>query len=139
MQMQQLLGIFEKIARAKLPVITAQNVYHTLGELIKAMGFKNKSDFITDPKFVMSVQELVMGLMKYAPALAGMGVPIPPELSMALQKVMANLGMGNMEQKKSTDTNMPKNIERPADPANPMNRNNPMNPTMTGDGNGHFG
>ena len=139
MQMQQLLGIFEKIARAKLPVITAQNVYHTLGELIKAMGFKNKSDFITDPKFVMSVQELVMGLMKYAPALAGMGVPITPELSMALQKVMANLGMGNMEQKKSTDTNMPKNIERPADPANPMNRNNPMNPTMTGDGNGHFG
>ena len=139
MQMQQLLGIFKMLAEAKIPVVTAQNVYHTLGELIKAMGFKNKSDFITDPKFVMSVQELVMGLMKYAPALAGMGVPIPPELSAALQKVMANLGMGGMKEKKSTDTNMPKNIERPADPINPMNRTNPMEPTMTGDGNGSFG
>jgi len=139
MQMQQLLGIFKMIAQAKIPVITAQNVYHTLGELIKAMGFKNKSDFITDPKFLVAVQELVMGLMKYAPALAGMGVPIPPELSTALQKVMLNIGMGAEKGKKSNDTNAPKNIERPAAPVNPMNRNNPMEPTIAGDGNGRFG
>lgn len=139
MQMQQLLGIFKMIAQAKIPVVTAQNVYHALGELIKAMGFKNKSDFITDPKFVVAVQELVMGLMQYAPTLAGLGVPIPPEITSALQRVAMNLGMGATKEKKSTDTNMPKNIERPADPVNPMNRNNSMNPTMTGDGKGFFG
>ena len=138
MQMQQLLGIFKMIAQAKIPVVTAQNVYHALGELIKAMGFKNKSDFITDPKFVVAVQELVMGLMKYAPMLEGLDVPVPPEITEALQKVMLNLGMGASD-KKSTDKNMPKNIERPADPINPMNRANQMNPTITGDGNGHFG
>ena len=37
MQMQQLLGIFKMIAQAKIPVVTAQNVYHAMGELIKAM------------------------------------------------------------------------------------------------------
>ena len=50
-----------------------------------------------------------------------------------------NLGMGATKEKKSTDTNMPKNIERPADPVNPMNRNNPTNATMTGDGKGFLG
>ena len=80
-----------------------------------------------------------MGLMQYAPTLAGLGVPIPPEITSALQRVAMNLGMGATKEKKSTDTNMPKNIERPADPVNPMNRNNSMKPTMTGDGKGFFG
>lgn len=139
MQMQQLLGIFKMIFEAKLPVITAQNVYHALGQLIKAMGFPNKNDFITDPKFVESVQGLLQVLMGFAPQLAQMGIPVPPELSSAMQNVMANIGMGGMMEQKPKGSNAPKNIEKPAAPANPMNTRNPMNPVMTGDGNGFFG
>ena len=139
MQIQQLLGIFKMITQAKLPVITAQNVYFALGELIKAMGFKNKNDFITDPKFVSSVQELIMVLMNLAPMLAQSGVPIPPELQGAMQKVMANIGMGNMKQEKPKSGNAPTNIERPAAPANPMGNRQPMSPSLAGDGNGRFG
>lgn len=138
MRLQQLLGIFQMIFKAKLPVITAQNVYHSLGELIKAMGFKNKNDFITDPKFVQSVQGLLQILMGFAPQLEQIGIPVPPQLQDAMQKVMANLGMGDVPQKKQGSNNPPKNIEKPAAPLNPTNQRNSMNPVMTGDGNGFF-
>lgn len=135
MQMQQLLGIFKMIYEAKLPVVSAQNVYNALAELIKAMGFKNKNDFITDPKFMESIQTLIMALMKYAPALAGMGIPIPPEIQQSMQKIMVNMGMMGEMQK----TTQPKNIEQPATTQQPGVNAQPMHPIMTGDGGGHFG
>ncbi|MEW6095736.1 MAG: hypothetical protein AB1567_04310 [bacterium] len=48
-QMQQLLGLFTQIGKFGIPIISPQNVYNVMKELIEAMGKKNVSDFITEP------------------------------------------------------------------------------------------
>ena len=135
-QMQQLLGIYKIIYEAGMPVVTSQNIYEALTELVKAMGFKDTTRFTTDPKFVEAVQTLVMNLVAYAPQLQAMGIQIPPEIQSSMQNLMANMGMMGRNQKPAGE---PKNIERPAAPVNPGNSSNARHPTLTGDGNGFFG
>lgn len=135
-QMQQLLGIYKIIYEAGMPVVTSQNIYEALTELVKAMGFKDTTRFTTDPKFVEAVQTLVMNLMAYAPQLQAMGIQVPPEIQSSMQNLIANMGMMGRNQKPAGE---PKNIERPSAPINPGNSANSRHPTLTGDGNGFFG
>ena len=135
-QMQQILGIYKIIYEAGIPVVTAQNIYEALIELVKAMGIKDTTRFATDPKFVEAVQKLVMNLMQFAPQLQAMGIQIPPEIQGSMQNLMANMGMMGRNKKPEGE---PKNIERPSAPINPVNSANARQPTLTGDGNGFFG
>lgn len=49
-QMQQLLALYSQIAQSGVRIVSPQNVYNAMAELIKAMGFKNIGDFITMPQ-----------------------------------------------------------------------------------------
>ena len=40
-----------------LPIVTEQNMYNLSAALVKAMGFQNVSDFLTDPSQVPPKQE----------------------------------------------------------------------------------
>lgn len=135
-QMQQLLGIYKIIYEARIPVITDQNVYEALTELVKAMGFKDITRFTTDPKFIQTVQTLLINLINYASQLQAKGIQIPSEIQNSMQNLMANMGMMGKNQNPSGE---PKNIERPSTPINPNNSANARQPTLTGDGNGFFG
>lgn len=133
---QQLLGIYKIIYEAGMPIATSQNIYEAMTELVKAMGFKDTQRFTTNPKFVESVQTLIMNLVNYAPQLQAMEIQIPPEIQASMQTIMANMGMMGRNQKPAGE---PKNIERPAAPINPQNRSNERSPVLSGTGGGFFG
>lgn len=48
---QQLLGIYKQFYQMGLPNANTHSIYSATKELVKAMGFKNISDFAPDPKF----------------------------------------------------------------------------------------
>ena len=65
-QMQQLLQLFYQIYAAGIPIVTPQNAYNAVKELVEAMGFKNTSDFVTDPNLSMAIKNTIQMLMPYA-------------------------------------------------------------------------
>ena len=48
-QMQQLLALFVQVVQAGVPIVTPKNVYHVFKEMIKAMGYRDIHNFLTDP------------------------------------------------------------------------------------------
>lgn len=124
-QMQQLLGIYGQISKSGVPVVTAQNVYKAMKELVKAMGFRNTNDFVTDPKQIETVTNLVKLVMM---RLQQNGIQ-DPELMQAIQAVMALQGGGQADTGTFPGQNTP---EMPTVEAQPMN------PSMTPDGGGYF-
>jgi hypothetical protein len=127
MYIQQLLGLYGQLYKSGVGVVTNDNVYNAMKELIKNMGFKNTGDFITDPGFIEAVRQLVMmatqsGMMQnpqIAPLLQTMaqGVGLTPEM---LQQVSGQTFPGQTP------------------PANPAVPSQPNNPTIPSQG-GYFG
>ncbi|MEW6095370.1 MAG: hypothetical protein AB1567_02420 [bacterium] len=67
-QMQQLLGLFAQIGKFGIPIVSPQNVYNVMKELIEAMGKKNVSEFITEPAkqedLIALFQQITMLIMQ---------------------------------------------------------------------------
>lgn len=84
-QMQQLLGLYAQIYKAGIPIITAQNAYNAIKEMVNAMGFKNTSDFVTDPQLYETVKTLIMAIQPYAQQ--------DPQLMAVVQRIMAIAGV----------------------------------------------
>lgn len=126
MQMQQLLGLYGQIYKTGVPIITPDNVYNAMKELIRAMGYRNTNDFVTDPKLYESISELIRTLMAF---IQQTGFNDPAILT-PLQKVMTAIGMGNPQQMNPMPTQ-----EMPTNPAQPMQN---MNPSINPDGGGYF-
>lgn len=84
--MQQLLGLFAQIRAAGVSIVTPMNVYNAMRELVKAMGFRNTADFVTDPKFSESIQMLIATLVQT-------GAVQHPQIAAVAQQVAAQMGM----------------------------------------------
>lgn len=134
MQLQQILGIYNQVYKTGIPVVSPQNVQHTIKELVKTMGFKNTDDFVSDPKMIESVMNLLKVAGKHTMQM-GMN---DPELINAIQAVAANMGMmGNMQKKNQQQEKT--SVEQPAVINQPGVPEQERQPTLTSDGGGHFG
>jgi len=128
--MQQLLGIYAQIYTSGVPVANAQNIYNAMKELVKAMGFRNTEDFVTEPQFNEAVKQLVLFLMQ-----SGILTKMP-QLAQLVEILASGLGikpemLASLAQAGGTFPGQ----ETPARPEQPEN---PMQITAPAQG-GNFG
>ena len=57
MHLSQMLSFAGESMRGGLPIVNIQNMYNLGAALVKAMGFQNVSDFLTDPSQIPPQQE----------------------------------------------------------------------------------
>ena len=132
--MQQLLGLHERLLNAGAPVTNAQVVYNCMKELVKAMGYRNTSNYVADPKISEAVHGLIMTLYKYQQ----MGVNTPPDVMQFVQALISSFGpppglqdmvkkdmgtgqaMPGDNKSKQSPHNLPID-SRASDPAQPLN------------------
>lgn len=122
-QMQQLLGIFAQIFRLGVPVVNAQNVYNVLKEMLEAMGYKNTSDFVSDPKFADALKALLSAIL---PMLTQM-----PQLMPVVAQVAQLAGINPQELMPAPGVPTPEQLpggayEAPELPAQPAQGVNPV-------------
>jgi len=131
--MQQLLGIYQQIKGAGIPIVTPTNVYNAMRELIKAMGLRNVGDFVTDPKFIEQMTVLLA-------TLGNMGLAQDPNVGPIAMAVATQLGLlpppgaapgAPAEAGSNTKGTFP-GQEMPAIPANPAEPNKPTLPSQGG-------
>lgn len=127
-QMQQLLALYAQIYKAGVPIVTSINPYNAMKELVKAMGFKNTSDFVTDPDQIQSV----LSLVQYVGSMAQQAGVNDPKLMKMLQATGAMFGMGGQKIASGTmkGQNTPPQAQQPAQG---------MQPRITPDGGGFYG
>jgi hypothetical protein len=100
-KLQQLIGL----ALKEMPtgIITAQNLFYMNQELVKAMGFLNTTDFVTDPQVQQMVMQLIQEMaglfqvMGNNPQLAPLVQQIMPGFQATAMKIMAALGVNPTE------------------------------------------
>ena len=100
-KLQQLIGL----AMKEMPtgIVTAQNLFYMNQELVKAMGFLNTTDFVTDPQVQQMVMQLIQEMsglfqmMSRNPQLAPAVQQIMPGFMQTAQKIMAALGVQQPE------------------------------------------
>ena len=57
MHLSQMLNFAGEAMKGGLPIVTVQNMYNLGASLVRAMGFQNVSDFLTDPSQIPPKQE----------------------------------------------------------------------------------
>ena len=57
MHLSQMLSFAGEAMKGGLPIVTVQNMYNLGASLVRAMGFQNVSDFLTDPSQIPPQQE----------------------------------------------------------------------------------
>ena len=142
-KLQQLIGL--AMQEMQTGIVTPQNLYYMTSELVKAMGFLNTMDFVTDPKLketIVQFVQMVMMLMKHLAEIEGM---TPEMQSMSqhiiqtIQEVMKALGI---QPEKGTENMGGQNImgtqpgDKPA--AIPTQMANAFEPQTGITGNGFF-
>lgn len=133
MYMQQLLGLYAQIYKAGMPIVTAQNAYSAMKELIKSMGYRNIDDFITNPESIKAVQGLLQAIQQHMMQMQQKGLPPDTVLMQAVQQAMLQMGVkNNNELNSGTNPNQ-------ATPQQPMPPMQPMNPQIMTPGGGYFG
>jgi len=103
MKLQQLIGLSAKLMETG--VVTPQNLHYMTQELVKAMGFLNTTDFVTDPKlkeaivkFIMMVSQM-LHKMSMVPELQADVAQIAPQLYQEISEISMALGMPMGKQK----------------------------------------
>ena len=120
-QMQQLLGIYSQLMKAGVPIATPQNVYHAMKELIKAMGYRNTNDFVSDPGVVQQIQQLIQVMLQFMQA-NGIQNPQVMQMIMGVAQAFGINLQGNPQlqspgEGSATQPNLP---QEPAQAMNPM-------------------
>lgn len=126
-KLQQLIGL--SVSRGmETGVVTSQNLYYMYMELVKAMGFLNTTDFVTDPKIKESVMMLVQFIMQI-PELQQQLMPL-------IQQIMAGFGVQMQPQQGGENMRGTFPGQNVAPEASlPMN---PMEPRVTPEGGGFY-
>lgn len=125
-KLQQLIGLADR--HLSLGFITTQNMYYMYSELIRAMGFLNTMDFVTDPqisqlvlKFIEMVMKVVEHFSQMAPesqqALAPL-VQMAQQVAMAMGQMPSGKGGGGENTRGTQPGQSPAAI--PEQGANPM-------------------
>jgi len=137
-KLQQLIGL--AMQETETGIVTPQNLYYMTSELVKAMGFLNTMDFVTDPKLKETVMKLIQMIAMFMTHMSELHIQDPEMLQAMqamqgmIQQVMQALGVKQEPQKGGQNTRGTQVGEKPA--ALPMNPGNPFNPQQTISGNG---
>ena len=139
-KLQQLIGL--AMQEMQTGIITPQNLWYMNMELVKAMGFLNTTDFVTDPKVKETVMELIqeMGsllqVMGQNPQMQQMVAQIAPGFQQKVMQVMQALGVQQEPDKGGKNAQGTQPGEQPARiPDQPSNQANPQTQVS---GNGFF-
>ena len=134
-KLQQLIGLMFQSLQLQTGVITSQNIHYVFQELVKAMGFLNTTDFVTDPSVKSQVMEFVQKIMDFMtqisqiPELQQSIAPVMPQLTQMAQQIMASFGVQPQEgkpQQGGPNAQGTFNGQEPAAiPEQPMNMQNP--------------
>lgn len=84
--LQQLLGIAGQLHKAGLDVMTAQNVYYIVKQLVRQMDISNIDDYVTDPRVGDAVKNMIRMILSS-------GLPLPPEMMKAVSDVAIAFGL----------------------------------------------
>jgi len=131
-KLQQLIGL--ALQQIPLGIYTPQNLYYINSELVKAMGFLNATDFVSDPMIKETVMELIqtvealLEVMAQVPQFQPMVMQMIPKFMEMQQKVMSAMGVqpeemnqGGENSKGTQPGQKPATIqEQPANPMNPQ-------------------
>lgn len=96
-KMQQLIGL--ALQQVELGIYTPQNLYYINSELVKAMGFLNTMDFVTDPQLKETIMKFVQAVMMMVQHFSEMHSQEPEmqqlmgHISEMIQQVMFALGI----------------------------------------------
>jgi len=137
-KLQQLIGLAMK--QMETGIVTPQNLFYMNQELVKAMGFLNTMDFVTDPKLketIMQFIHLVMTTMNHFMELH-QNEPEMQQMAQMMVKmihqVMAALGIKEPEDKGGQNAKGTQSGEKPAEiPQQPANGIEPQT-EVTGGG-----
>ena len=88
-QLQQVLGLYSQFIKSGLGVVTGQNVYYAIKELMRNMGYRNTSDFVTDPHTAQNIEQLIM---VFSQVMQATGISDPKILEL-INKVAVNFGI----------------------------------------------
>ena len=108
-KLQQLVGL--AFQAMQTGAVTSQNIHYILSELVKAMGFLNTTDFVTDPKLKDAVMQLLQLVMQI-PELAQVAQPL-------VQPIMQGFGIQPPKPGENTQGTAP-GQNTPEQPALPM-------------------
>jgi hypothetical protein len=139
-KLQQLIGLGMK--EMQTGIITAQNLYYMNSELVKAMGFLNTTDFVTDPQIKQLIVTLIQEMSALFQVLAGnpqtkeMVEKIVPGFMQTSQKILSMLGIMPKEGQGGENAQGTQPGELPAEI--PEQSMNPMNPQERTSGGGYF-
>ncbi len=139
-KLQQLIGLGMK--EMATGIVTAQNLYYMNSELVKAMGFLNTTDFVTDPQvkqlIVSLVQEMtaLFQMMAQNPQTKEMVNKIVPGFIQTSQKVLSLLGVMPQEGQGGENPQGTQPGEQPAEI--PEQSMNPMETQEQMTGGGYF-
>lgn len=127
--MQQLLGLYAQVQKAGVPVVTPTNVYNAMRELIKAMGFRNLDDFVSDPKFTQAIVQLLS-------ALGDKGLLVnDPQIKQLAQALAGMMGLLPPPGKETPEQGSPEGtFPGQAAPPQPTVPHQPLNPTLPAQG-----
>ena len=127
--MQQLLALFQQLKQSGVPIVTPLNAYNAMKELVRAMGFRNVGDFITDPKFTEQITVLLATLGR-------MGLAQDPNIGPIAMAVATQLGLippaGTGQPGGENAAGTAVGQEPPAIPNQPANPNEPPQPALGG-------
>lgn len=124
-QAQQLLAIFKQVFEAKIPVVTAENLYHALKNLLLAMDKKDYEMYITEPKTVETLAQIAAMMPQVLPVIA----QIDPVMAQQMQQFMASMGMmakGAPGAQPGGIQQSPREVRPPEQPAQPAVSSMPM-------------
>jgi hypothetical protein len=124
-KLQQLIGL--ALQQMPFGIITSQNLFYMNQELVKAMGFLNTMDFVTNPNVKEKVMQLVQMVTQFTQTVAqqvpGASQIVAPMAQLA-QEVMASVG-GQQEDKGGENAQGTQEGQNPAviqeQPAQPFN------------------
>ena len=133
MKLQQLIGLASKMMGTG--IFTNQNLAYMSTELVKAMGFLNTTDFVTDPKVkplmlnFIKIVTTMLEEMKKVPILQGVVMEISPIISEEIRALTMAMGIQMEEPKPVGGPNKagtqpgeitPEISTQPHQPINPM-------------------
>ena len=110
MHLQTILTGLIQALQTGIPIVTPENIYNVYKKWINEAGYKNASEFVTDPQIVMNqqLQQMIASLPPEMQELVLTGQISPEQAMMMIQQMMAQQGGQQPVQRVQQGNNNPR-------------------------------